>query len=138
MEVPRFGYRWRDGFPRASAERDAFLLQVVADNGLAGHCIATRRGAVIGQQTASLLKSLMGEDVFDREKIWQRLWDMGRMGTEIVEALGAMDVALWDLAAKVAGVPLYKHMGAYRDKVPAYASTFTQETVEEYRPLAID
>ena len=91
MKVPRFGYRWRDGFPRASAERDAFLLQVVGDNGLAGHCIATRRGAVLGQQTASLLKSLKGEDVFDREKIWQRLWDMGRMGTEIVEAVAPLE-----------------------------------------------
>ncbi|MBV7334113.1 hypothetical protein KFU94_38945 [Chloroflexi bacterium TSY] len=139
LKVPHFGYRWRDGFPRAPAERDTFLLQVVADNGPPGHCIATRRGKVLGQQTISLLKPLMvGEDMLDREKTWQRLWDMGRMGTEIVEALGALDVALWDLAAKAAGVPLYKHLGAYRDRVPTYASTFTQETVEEYRPLAID
>lgn len=139
LKVPRFPYRWRDGFPRAPAERDAYLLQVIADNGLEGHCIATRRGEVLGRQTAGLLKPLMvGENALDREKIWQRLWDMGRMGTEIVEALSAFDVALWDLAAKAAGVPLYKHLGAYRDKVPAYASTFTQETVEEYRPLAID
>ena len=90
-------------------------------------CIATRRFEVLGQQTSGLLKPLMvGENALDRERIWQRLWDMGRMGTEIVEALTAFDVALWDLAAKAAGVPLYKHLGAYRDKVPAYASTFTQ------------
>ena len=43
LKVPRFPYRWRDGFPRAPAERDGFLLQVIADNGVEGHCIATRR-----------------------------------------------------------------------------------------------
>ena len=78
------------------------------------------------------------EDALDREKIWQRLWDMGRMGTEIVEVLAAFDAALWDLAAKAADVPLYKYLGACRDKVPAYASTFTQETVADYEPLARD
>ena len=106
LNVPRFPYRWRDGFPRAPAERDAFLLQVIAENGVEGHCIVTRRGEELGRQTASLLKPLMvGENALDREKIWQRLWDVGRMGTGIVEALGAFDVALWDLAAKAAGVP---------------------------------
>ena len=55
LKVPRFSYRWRDGFPRAPAERDGFLLQVIADNGVEGHCIATRRGAELGWQTASLL-----------------------------------------------------------------------------------
>ncbi|MBT4978110.1 MAG: mandelate racemase [Gemmatimonadetes bacterium] len=139
LKVPRSSYRWRDGFPRAPAERDAFLLQVTAENGVEGYCIGARLGEVIGRQTERLLKpQMLGENALDREKIWQRLWDMGRMGTEIVAALSAFDVALWDLAAKSAGVPLYKHLGAYRDKVPAYASTFTQETVEDYEPLARD
>ena len=49
LKVPRFSYRWRDGFPRAPAERDAFLLQVVADNGVEGYCIASRFGEELGR-----------------------------------------------------------------------------------------
>ena len=34
LKVPRFPYCWRDGFPRAPAEPDGFLLQVIAENAL--------------------------------------------------------------------------------------------------------
>jgi L-alanine-DL-glutamate epimerase-like enolase superfamily enzyme len=43
--------------------------------------------------------------------------------------LGAIDLALWDIAGKVAGLPLYKLLGAYRDKVPAYASTMCGDEI---------
>ena len=46
--------------------------------------------------------------------------------------LGLADIALWDLTAKVAGIPLYKVIGGYRDRIPAYASTVTFETTEEF------
>ena len=41
--------------------------------------------------------------------------------------------ALWDLAAKQADLPLYQYIGAYRHKIQAYASTFTFDTIGEYR-----
>ncbi len=137
IKVPRFSYRWRDGFSRPSAARDAFLLQVVDDNGVEGYCIATRFGEGLGRQTARLLKPLMvGENALDREKIWQRIWDMGRMGPGIVSALGAFNVALWDLAAKAARPST--SIWALIETRCAYASTFTQEMVEDYEPLVRD
>ena len=59
LKVPRSSYRWRDGFPRAPAERDSFLLQVTAENGVEGYCIGARLGEVIGRQTERLLKPQM-------------------------------------------------------------------------------
>ncbi len=63
---------------------------------------------------------LIGEDPLDRERIWQKLgafW-YGQKGP----AFAAIDICLWDIAGKAAKLPVYKLIGAYRDKVPAYAS----------------
>ena len=55
----------------------------------------------------------------------------------IMRVIGAIDVALWDLAGKAAGVPIHKLMGSYRESVPAYASSAVFETVEEYVEEAV-
>jgi L-alanine-DL-glutamate epimerase-like enolase superfamily enzyme len=68
---------------------------------------------------------MIGENALYRERIWQRLAEMQRgAGCQISDAmLSLVDVALWDLAGRAAGVPVYRLLGAYRDRVPAYAST---------------
>jgi L-talarate/galactarate dehydratase len=67
--------------------------------------------------------SLIGEDPSDIAKIWDKLcWagaSVGRSGLA-VQAIGAFDVALWDLKAKRAGLPLAKLLGAHRDSVRCY------------------
>ena len=45
---------------------------------------------------------------------------------------GPVDVALWDICAKEAGLPLYKYIGACRDSLPVYASGNFHGTVKEY------
>ena len=72
---------------------------------------------------------LIGMDPFDREKIWQML---GREQRETRNAGGdatVMDMALWDLAGRVTGLPVYKLVGGYRDKVAAYASTMVGDDI---------
>jgi len=44
------------------------------------------------------------------------------MGTMTDHTLCAVDLALWDLAGRALNVPVYKMLGGYREKVPAYAS----------------
>ncbi|MGE0700389.1 MAG: enolase C-terminal domain-like protein, partial [Hyphomicrobiaceae bacterium] len=46
--------------------------------------------------------------------------------------LGAVDVALWDLAGKIAGMPVHKLMGSYRTSAPAYASSAVLPSPEAY------
>ena len=52
------------------------------------------------------------------------------MGTITDRLLAAVDLALWDLAGRVAGMPVYKLLGGYRDKMPAYASTMCGDDLE--------
>jgi L-talarate/galactarate dehydratase len=66
---------------------------------------------------------LIGEDPNDIGKIWTKLvWagaSVGRSGLS-TQAIAAYDIALWDLKAKRAGLPLAKLLGAYRDGVSCY------------------
>ena len=67
--------------------------------------------------------ALLGEDPNDIARLWNKLcWagaSVGRSGLA-TQALGAFDVALWDLKARRAGLPLAKLLGAWRDSVACY------------------
>ncbi|MFE1961914.1 mandelate racemase/muconate lactonizing enzyme family protein [Streptomyces sp. NPDC059479] len=66
---------------------------------------------------------LIGEDPSDTGRLWQKLvWagaSMGRSGLT-TQAIAAFDIALWDLKARRAGLPLAKLLGAHRDSVRCY------------------
>jgi L-alanine-DL-glutamate epimerase-like enolase superfamily enzyme len=66
---------------------------------------------------------VIGEDPNDIQRIWTKLvWagaSVGRSGLA-TQAIAAIDIALWDLKAKRAGLPLAKLLGAHRDSVACY------------------
>jgi L-alanine-DL-glutamate epimerase-like enolase superfamily enzyme len=60
----------------------------------------------------------------DTEAIWQRVWwalHYGGRGGPSVLALSALDIALWDLKARRANLPLWRLLGGFDDRVPCYA-----------------
>ena len=69
---------------------------------------------------------VVGQDARDVEKVfsdsWATLNSMGHKGITI-GALAAIDVALWDIVGKLAGMPLSKLFGGMRDRVDTYASS---------------
>ena len=79
---------------------------------------------------------MIGEDPSDIGRLWEKLaWagaSVGRSGLSI-QAIAALDVALWDLKARRAGLPLAKLLGAYRDGVPCYNTSggFLSSSLEE-------
>lgn len=79
---------------------------------------------------------LTGRDPLMRELLWQRLWELDRIEELPIYALGLVDVALWDLAGKAAGLPVHRLLGPYREAIPAYASTVTFGSTEEYLDVA--
>ncbi|TDQ52913.1 L-talarate/galactarate dehydratase [Actinorugispora endophytica] len=79
---------------------------------------------------------LLGEDPSDIGKIWDKLvWagaSVGRSGLS-TQAIAPFDIALWDLKAKRAGLPLAKLLGSYRDSVRCYNTSggFLHAPIEE-------
>ena len=68
---------------------------------------------------------LIGEDPLDHERLWQKLYwrvqSVGRRGL-VIQAQSALDLALWDLKGKVAGLPLWKMLGGTRPDAAVYGS----------------
>lgn len=81
--------------------------------------------AVLAYLDARLKPLLIGEDPRDVERLWEKMYrgDRGvrRVGIAGM-ALAALDIGLWDLTAKAAGLPLYRLWGGCTDRIAAYGS----------------
>ena len=121
---------------KSTMDWDVVVLKLTTDNGFEG--IATALAARSGRVTESYLHDniapvVLGASPYDREKIWHELWNIDRHLTFFPVYLpGPVDVALWDICAKAAGLPLYQYIGAYRQSLPVYASGLFHEDPEEY------
>jgi L-alanine-DL-glutamate epimerase-like enolase superfamily enzyme len=72
-----------------------------------------------------LAPTIIGADALAPEALWQRMWgpNKSRMrGGLGVHALSVLDIACWDVLAKVAGLPLWSILGGFRREVPVYGS----------------
>ena len=81
-------------------------------------------GAIHAILSREIPEILDGEDADRIEQLWQKLWwalHYGGRGGPTVLAISAFDMALWDLKAKRAGVPLWNALGGYDPRVPCYA-----------------
>lgn len=109
-----------------SPGRNFVTLLIYTDNGIIGLGDATLNGrelAVVAYLEDHLLPCLIGRDPFDTEDIWQygyrgAYW---RRGPVTMAAIGAVDMALWDIKGKALGTPVYNLMGGRsRQKLLAY------------------
>lgn len=81
--------------------------------------------AVQAYAESRLTPLLIGENPFFVERLWVRMYrgDRGIRRQGIAGyAVSALDIGLWDLVGKAAGLPLYKLWGAVADRIPAYGS----------------
>jgi L-alanine-DL-glutamate epimerase-like enolase superfamily enzyme len=120
---------------------DCVVVEIQSDEGVTGwaqpHYLGNGRS--LAETLAGFVKPLIvGEDPRYPERIWQKVWAADRIGFMSMLAHGGVDVAIWDLNAKLAGRPLYHLLGGSRERVRAYASTTTLDTVDDYVVLAED
>ena len=96
--------------------RNFVTLKIVTDDGVHGIGDATLNGrelAVVAYLEEHVIPCLLGRDPHQIEDIWQFLYRGAywRRGPVTMSAISAVDVALWDIKAKVAGLPLYQLLG---------------------------
>ena len=121
---------------RSGMDWDVLVLKLTTDTGIEG--IATAMAARSGQVTESYIVDniapvVMGRSPYEREAIWHEFWNIDRHEAFFPVFLpGPIDVALWDICAKAAELPLYQYLGAYRNQLPVYASGLFHDTPEDY------
>jgi L-alanine-DL-glutamate epimerase-like enolase superfamily enzyme len=74
---------------------------------------------------------LKGKSVLDLPALTSQ-WEPNRRRSEQNAYASVVDCCLWDALGKAVGLPVYRILGAYRDRVLAYASSQHHATVEEY------
>jgi L-alanine-DL-glutamate epimerase-like enolase superfamily enzyme len=129
-------FRWRNGLPGSDGPSIHAVLRVQTDEGIEGVVPALRGPIVVDLVDRRLRNELVGQDPLQREWIWHRLWELDRVEEFPIYIHGLIDAALWDIAGKAAGLPLYRLLGAFRESIPAYASTVTYSSLEEYLDVA--
>jgi galactonate dehydratase len=103
------------------------FVKVSTDEGLVGWGEGSLHGAIASVEAAihELGATLIGQDPAGVERHWHRMYHAWRWrgGPTLMTALGALDIALWDLEGKRLGVPVYRLLGGpYRAELRGYAS----------------
>lgn len=110
------------------SRRTAHLVEVRTDEGVTGwgECFGPGHVALANKGIVEkvIQPMILGRDPLDRDVIWHSVYnllrDHGRKGMSM-QALSGVDIALWDIAGKVAGMPLCQLIGgAHRTEVSAY------------------
>jgi L-alanine-DL-glutamate epimerase-like enolase superfamily enzyme len=107
---------------------DVVFVRLETNAGLQGHGFTYSIIPHGAREVCSLVRTsinslVKGMNPLNHEQVWYEMWRkldwVGRGGIAVL-ALAAVDIALWDLKSKIAGIPLHRLLGAYRDKVPVY------------------
>lgn len=135
-----------------SSAQDNLVVEIHTDEGITGigetdtnpwvarECIQARGTHCMG---LGLEEMLLGENPLEPERIWKKLYSgskmTGRRGA-VICAIGALDMALWDICGKAAGKPVHALLGgAVKSTIAPYASLIPAgRTLEDYRRGLVD
>ena len=119
------------------------VVEVETDAGITGVGHGNwATGAIETIVDETLSKLIVGEDPHQRERLWDMMYratiPFGRKGAAI-EAISAVDLALWDIAGKEGNKPVYELLGGpVQDEIPCYASNLHPVSHEKLEQEAIN
>ncbi len=105
--------------PGAKREARGHVLTIETNEGVTGEHAGGDRNTYA--QVGQVASYLIGKNPLERERLYN---DMKRALRKVDKfGLSAIDIALWDIAGKAYGAPLYELLGGWKRTLPAYAST---------------
>ncbi len=126
LKITKIRYYAAPGYNKPLFNQARGIVEIETDGGITG--IGEGGSKDMLEQCAQMM---IGEDPFRIEHIWQHVY-RGMFyppGREKLHALGALEMALWDIKGKALGVPVYELLGgATRDYVECYATGFQAST----------
>ena len=127
---------------RTDSSQDALLIRIRTDAGITGWgevdgCPSVAKAIIEAPashtQVKGLRHMLLGEDPFQTEYLWKKLYEgtsyYGRGGA-VIQAMAGIDLALWDIKGKALGKPVWALLGGKPGRLRAYSSNMFQLTVE--------
>ena len=129
--------------------QDALVVRVSTDAGITGigevdsaplAAKAVIEGPFSHNVTSGLRELVIGEDPFETEYLWYKMYRKniygGRRGVGL-HAMSGIDIALWDIKGKALGQPIWKLLGGgFHEKIRPYASALFGATPDETRERA--
>ena len=119
--------------------RNFNFVRVDTDEGIhgVGELFCVGADAAVMEMVNYISEWVIGMDPFDRERIQKRILNYSRFngGSVLYTAASAVDLCLWDIVGKAVGLPVYKLLGAVRDKVPVYCHTRGKDSREALNEL---
>ncbi len=103
------------------SEREYLLVAVDTDAGVTGIGWSYTRGADLAGAVGRLASHLQDSDPWRTERAWEhmaRAVPADGQTNPVARALSALDIALWDVKARAAGLPLHRLLGGYRTEIP--------------------
>ncbi len=111
------------------AEMHFSIVRVETDEGVSGFGLLYASNMPGGAETIAAFTSgleslLLGENPFDSERLWAKMYRPSMIGRRSLTTriVGAVDLALWDIKGKALGLPLWRLLGGYRNRIPAYVA----------------
>ena len=119
-----------DAIHKLGVDSGSVVLRVRTDSGITGWA-SVSFGMIAGgpKVVRTILEEevkpvLIGQDPAFPRRIRDRLWkalEYNGVGGVVQFAIAAADIAVWDILGKSAGLPVYKMIGAFRDRMPVYS-----------------
>lgn len=137
--------------PIGDGLQDLLLIEVDTDAGLTGlgeaHTMPLALDAVIHAPVSQLsvqglVGLVIGQDPLDASGVWRRMWDhcgsvLGGSGL-VMHAMSGIDLALWDIAAQAAGLPLHRFIAARTGSDPAHSPARVRVYASDLMPTDVD
>lgn len=123
--------------------REYLAVRILTAAGRCGVAFHKSRGLHLNRIVErNLAPHLIGRDPWTVERLWYEMYQAtllsGRTGA-VMRALGTLDIALWDLRAQMAGVPLHRLLGGFRDRCRVLlVSGYYEEDPNETAPMVED
>ncbi len=126
-------YTWSHDLPEQYMTNT--IVRITTDEGAEGIAgVSNYTSFEFDRYTAETFKHLaplvIGKNPLHRESVWNAMWP--RVFPLAPGAMAAIDIALWDLVGRMAGLPLYQLLGGARDRILSYASTPLLDDVPAY------
>jgi L-alanine-DL-glutamate epimerase-like enolase superfamily enzyme len=129
-------HAWRHPIVAPTGSEQLGILTIETDEGLSGNSfVSGAAGEAISQIIKLIKPMLIGRNASDIGSIWSDMWARNRILLPM--AMGAIDIALWDIMGKAANLPVYQLLGAYKSQVPAYFSSYQHASPSDFAEEAL-